>query len=190
MEQHFVVGAAYLLAAVFLIACATKLRSRSGFRLFVTTTGKLTKLSEPVARWVAAGVLVCEATIALLLALPATARLGFFLAGALLSVFIGAVYRAVRGGVFAECGCFGDRSAMLSYPLLARNALLLLVALPGMIVGAGPEGFGYPHSVVAAAAGVLVAIGFVHYYDDLSTKVLLRMQRRAAAEPSRPAAPR
>jgi uncharacterized membrane protein YphA (DoxX/SURF4 family) len=181
VEHCFVLAARCLLAAVFAVAFFTKVRSRSRFRGFVTTTGKLTMLGEPAAARVATAVLACEAVIAVLLALPATSRLGFFLAGALLSVFIVAVYRAVRGGVFAECGCFGDRSAMLSYPILVRNVLLLTVALPGMIVGSpGPEAVEYPHSVPAVAAGLLAAIGFVRYYDLLVAKVLRRMTPRAA----------
>ncbi|KAB2352446.1 MauE/DoxX family redox-associated membrane protein [Actinomadura rudentiformis] len=181
MKDYVLLGAQWSLATVFALAVITKVRSAAGFRAYRTTVRTLTKLSERTALGVAVGVLACEAGAVLLLALPVMPLAGLLLAAGLLLVFMGAVFRAVRKGVFAECGCFGDRSSVLSYPLLVRNALLLMVAMMGLAL----ESSAASGDVEALPAGIAVAVGlalgtgFVRYYDVLVTKVLMRVDPTA-----------
>ncbi|MEV4256345.1 MauE/DoxX family redox-associated membrane protein, partial [Spirillospora sp. NPDC049652] len=122
-----------LVAGIFALAAFSKLRGREEFGRFVTTVRKLTMLSGRAPTLLAGAFAVVEAVTAALIAVPATARAGLWAAAALLVLFVGVVFRAVRGGVFAECGCFGNRSAIMSYPVLLRNLLLLGFALAGLV---------------------------------------------------------
>jgi hypothetical protein len=80
---------------------------------------------------------VTEATVAALLA-AGEVRGGAIAALALLAVFSLAVLRARRlSGDALPCGCFGGRSVRSARRILARNAVLALVAV-ATIAGGGP----------------------------------------------------
>ncbi|WP_067456375.1 MauE/DoxX family redox-associated membrane protein [Actinomadura macra] len=175
MEFYFLLGARCLLITVFTVAVFTKRRSAARFAHFCTTVRNLTMFSERAAVRAAAFVLGCETAVAVLLLLPIH-RIGFVLAAGLLSLFIAVVFRAVRGGVFAECGCFGGRSALLSYPLIVRNVLLLAFAVPGALLApAGPPSLDPLPTGLALITGFLAAWTLIRYYDVLVGKLLRRL---------------
>ncbi|MFC5182595.1 MauE/DoxX family redox-associated membrane protein [Actinomadura harenae] len=164
-------------AVVFVFGYAgyTKLHNGEGFGNFVRTVRMLTKRDGRSVTALAAAFAATEAVAAVLTALPATAFAGFALATALLTLFIGVVLRAVRGRVFAECGCFGGHSAAMSYPLILRNVLLLGFAVPGLLLSAARvPGVSAPAGI-AAAAGLGTAFALVRYYDTVVRLVLLRL---------------
>lgn len=160
---------------VFAVAVFTKSRGTARFTRFRGTVRNLTMFSEKAAARAAAIVLTCEAAAVVLLLLPVY-RAGFALAAGLLSLFVVVVFRAVRGGVFAECGCFGGRSALLSYPLIIRNALLLTVAIPGALLA--PANAPTPNALQTALAlttGALTATALIRYYDALTAMILRKL---------------
>ncbi|HEX2312938.1 MAG TPA: MauE/DoxX family redox-associated membrane protein [Thermomonospora sp.] len=174
MSGVAVVSAQGALATVFGYAFYSKVRGGDRFRAFLTTVRKLMMRSGPLTVGVAVVFAAAEAVAAVLVALPWTSRVGFAVGTGLLVFFIGVVVRAVRGGVFAECRCFGDHSSVLGYPILVRNVLLLGVAVTGLVLAPG-GGAGPVATVCAATAGAVGAAVFVRYYDDVVTAVLLRL---------------
>ncbi|WP_158588045.1 MauE/DoxX family redox-associated membrane protein [Actinomadura logoneensis] len=166
-----------LVAGIFALAAFSKLRGAEDFGRFAITVRKLTMLSGPAPTAIAAVFAVVEAVTAALVAVPATARAGLWLAAALLVLFIGVVFRAVRGRVFAECGCFGDRSAVMSYPVLLRNLLFLALALAGALVGGQSGGVltGLAGRCATLAAGLAAASVLLRGFDRATTAVLGRL---------------
>ncbi|WP_242911089.1 MauE/DoxX family redox-associated membrane protein [Actinomadura terrae] len=174
MREAFALAAQSLTAGIFAVAAFSKLRGREDFERFATTVRKLTMRSGPETTVLAGAFAVVEALTAVLIAVPATATAGLWTAAALLILFIGVVFRAVRGKVFAECGCFGG-SAIMSYPLLLRNLLLLALALAGL---AAPAWEGLAVRGAALAAGLVAAPVLLRSYDRAVTLVLGRVHAR------------
>ncbi|MEV5571653.1 MauE/DoxX family redox-associated membrane protein [Spirillospora sp. NPDC052269] len=160
---------------VFGYAAYTKLRNGEGFGNFVRTVRTLTRRDGRATTVLAASFAVLEASAAVLTVPPPTAFAGFALATALLTLFIGVVLRAVRGRVFAECGCFGGHSAAMSYPLILRNVLLLGFAVPGLLLSATRTPEVSAPAGIAAAAGIGAAFALVKYYDTVVRLVLFRL---------------
>lgn len=182
MADYYLLAARCLLATVFAIAAVTKLGSASGFKRFSITVQKLTMLPERQAVPAAVGLVVGEALITILITLPLTPRAGFALAMVFLLLFISVVFRAVRGGVFAECRCFGDHSSAMSYPMLVRNVLLLTIAAPGVVISPGAAALDPLGVALAVAAGFAVAIAFIRYYDNLARVVFTRLYLPARSD--------
>ncbi|MFI0356935.1 MauE/DoxX family redox-associated membrane protein [Actinomadura sp. 9N407] len=182
MEHYYLIAARCLLATVFAVAFLGKARSARRRQAFRTTVRNL--ISRRAAGPLAGLILCCEAAIAVLLVPPVTARAGFALAAGLLSVFIAGVFRAIRNGIFAECGCFGDHSAVLGYPIIVRNGLLLAVAVPGLVLA--PGAVAVAPALAAAIAGVLVAIVYVRYLDIAMARVLAWLKPRLVPESREP----
>lgn len=160
---------------VFGYAAFTKLRNGEGFGNFVRTVRMLTKRNGRATTVLAGAFAGLEGSAAVLTALPPTTFAGFVLATALLTLFVGVVVRAVRGRVFAECGCFGGHSSAMSYPLILRNVLLLGFAVPGLLLSATRAPEVSAPAGIAAACGLGVAFALVRYYDTIVRVVLLRL---------------
>jgi uncharacterized membrane protein YphA (DoxX/SURF4 family) len=153
-------AARFVLAGVFLVAGATKLRRPAGFRAAVVDYGVLpTPLVTPVAAllpWleVFLGVALLLGVLLVPVALLATV---------VLISFAGGIWVNVRRGRAIGCGCGLARRQQVSNRLVVRNALLaagaLVVALApsGALAvwpGAGAAGSEVSH---LDALGVLVA---------------------------------
>ncbi|MCE0538582.1 hypothetical protein LWF15_24080 [Kineosporia rhizophila] len=179
MEDQILIGARFLLAAVFGIAFIGKARSLQRFRGFVVSVVRLSGTTERTARPVAATVVLLEGIATGLLLFATTAWWGLLLATALLTLFLGVIARAVRAGVLAECRCFGGSGAAMSYPMLIRNGILIAAALPGLVHGLlhglDQPAFAWPGSLAAAAVGVGLALAMVRYYDSLAEMLLVRL---------------
>jgi hypothetical protein len=174
---HLILGQRCLLATVFAIAFAGKVRQVARFRQFMSSIQKLAILPEATARYAASFIVAGEgAATVLLVVLP---RAGFALAAVLLVVFIGVVIRSVRGGIFAECRCFGGAGAVMSNAMIVRNLLLLACALPGLVVASASPLTRPVVDVPVMICGAGVALVFVRYYDAVVRALLVR--RRAAA---------
>ncbi|MEW2355923.1 MauE/DoxX family redox-associated membrane protein [Spirillospora sp. NPDC029432] len=177
------IAARYLLAAVFAVAAYGKVRRARGFGNFVTTVRKLTGLAPERARRVAGAVVAAEIVTACLLAVPPAlpgAPAGPLLAAGLLALFTAAALRAVRAGVFTECGCFGRYGSVMGYPLIVRNVLLLAAAPPAVLVTPSVP---WPALAVPAVAGSAVALVYVRFYDDAARAVLVRLVGRPRTRP-------
>ena len=152
------------LLVLFAVALAGKTRSRAAFAEFVRSTRAL---GGPGGRWatpVAIGVIGAETGVVVLLAVPATARIGFALATVLLMVFTGTTVRAVRTGRRAPCACFGRSSTPVGWPHVIRNGLLLGHALTGLALGPGAVAAG---GAAVASAGAAIVVLLVLRLDDL-----------------------
>lgn len=178
---HLVAFGHALLITVFGTAFFGKVRSRTRFRQFTESIRTLGMLPPRVVRPLVTLLVTVEGATVLWLLTPLPPRVGFLLAAGLLLVFLGVVFRAVRGGIFAECRCFGRGGAVMSNAMAVRNLFLLACALPGALVAPGRLVPPSLASVPALGAGVLGAVLLIRYYDVLVRKLVIRA--RSAPSP-------
>lgn len=134
---------------VFAASAFGKLRGRRAFGEFAAGLGAMEVVPGAWVRPVAAAVVGTEAAVAVLLAAPATTGAGLALAVLLLAVFTGAIALVLRRGTRASCPCFGAATTPFGVRHLARNGVLVAVAVTGLATN-GPGS--------AAAGGVLLAV--------------------------------
>lgn len=152
----------WFLAGVFMAALAHKLTQHQRF-LASLQAYKLLPNQPKVIQLVGAvlTLLECLCVGALLLLQP----FGLFLAAALLSVyFISIAINLARGRQHIDCGC-GDEPTALSWHLLARNSILVVLALAGgsTTVSTGPSWL-----EAAVAAGLtLLGLGIYQTSEQL-----------------------
>jgi hypothetical protein len=164
-----------LLGVVFLAAVATKVRGAAAFGRFAHSLVPFAAVGYRWRRPVAAGVVVAEAAVPVLLAVPAWTLAGFGWAVLVLAAFTAAIVRSLRRGIRAPCHCFGPSARPLGSGHVTRNAALGLAGLVGAVAtlagaaatpGAAPTGPG-PGAVLAAAAlGLALAVP-VLWLDDV-----------------------
>ncbi|MEU5724188.1 MauE/DoxX family redox-associated membrane protein [Micromonospora sp. NPDC047738] len=152
---YLAIGCRSLLAAVFAVAVAGKLRNRQAFVEFVRSIQRMAVVAPSLTRLAAIISVGAEIVVALLLVIPAPGpgTAGFLLAAGLLVGFTVVIVGSMRHGNTAPCRCFGRSEIPLGRRHVLRNALLvavaaagLLASLPGGAVDAGP-------AVVAAVTG-------------------------------------
>ena len=182
--SYVLIGQRCLLATVFLLACFGKVRDAAHLRRFATSIEKLTKLPAGPARAVAWATVAGEGAVPVLLAFAPTARAGFVVATGLLAAFVAVVVRAVRGGVLAECRCFGRAGAVMSVATIIRNLLLIAVAVPGVVMSPTTPATRLGGVALALAVGFAVAVFFARYYDEVTRAVV---RRRSSAKTPGPA---
>jgi len=141
------------LAAVFLTAAISKLLDRDRFGLALKAFGAPARLTAPLS----VAVPVLELALAILLLEAGTAQAAAIGAMALLAVFSVAISRALRLGVEADCGCFGEQPSPVSNATLMRNAGLIVLTAP--VAVAGPGGTLSSAAVPAETVLVLAALG-------------------------------
>jgi methylamine dehydrogenase accessory protein MauD len=170
----FTLALRLMLALVFLIAAAAKLRDRDGSRAAVGAFG----VPEGVAGAIALALPLAELTATVLLVPAATARAGAGLAAALLVVFCAAIARSMARGEAPDCHCFGAlHSAPAGPRTLARNAFLSAAAV--VVVAAGPgtsatAWIGRLSGTAAVLAGAGLAVAVVMAGASALALVLLR----------------
>ncbi|WP_242902743.1 MauE/DoxX family redox-associated membrane protein [Actinomadura terrae] len=164
----------FFFAALFATAVLSKVTHPRRLQQFVQATGKMMMVSWRKAIYIAMAALCCEAGAVVLLLAPGTSRSGFVLVSGLLLVFSAVISGALRRDVFSQCGCFGSTSSRLGHRLLARNILLLAVAL-SCAVSPLPELRPIAiSSWTAAVTGALTALALIRYYDALATLLTRR----------------
>jgi hypothetical protein len=169
--QYVLIGLRSLIALVFVISIASKLRRRHAFDEFLAATIRLSPwpLTAAPARWLAAAVVATELAAVLLVSVSATAPIGFAVAAALLLCFCGAILLALRRGERTPCRCFGSTEQPLGYPQVARNLVLLAAAVLGLAGGRLPtDPPDLPGVLVAVGAGALAAT-VVAAADDITS---------------------
>jgi hypothetical protein len=158
---------------VFVFAVVGKVRNGAAFRAF---TGSLASVPLLPARLrTAAGVAVvgAEALTAVLLAVPATVRIGYAAAAVVLLAFATTVSAGLVRGDPVRCHCFGVDAGRAGPGELARDAALLLAALVGLAasahqapLSAATTGSTAALAALAAAVGTLGAVA-AGYGPDL-----------------------
>ncbi|WP_284746242.1 MauE/DoxX family redox-associated membrane protein [Amycolatopsis sp. RTGN1] len=161
MEYLRAAGAA-LIAVVFAVSSVSKLRD---FRGFARSVPVLVPMPASWVPPVSVAVVVAEASIAVLVVVPATATAGFVLASGLLLAFTVAIAASLRRGQRASCRCFGAADTPVGPRHLARNTVLACLAVLGALA---PEYLPpVAGAAVAVAAGVVVAV-LVIAMDDIA----------------------
>ncbi|MFI6099339.1 MauE/DoxX family redox-associated membrane protein [Lentzea sp. NPDC051213] len=148
-----------LLAAVFLVAVAGKLRTRQGFAEFRDSVAAIAPPWLP-APLVAKAILLGEAAAVVLLAVPGTG-LGYAVAVALLSVFCAGIVLAIRGREAVRCRCFGAGGDVLGPKHLVRNGFLIAVAVAGAFV-TPPASWEEPLTLLTIAVVLLAVVVALH----------------------------
>jgi hypothetical protein len=145
------------LALLFLVAAAHKLRDLGRFR---ATLADYRVLPGGLVAPAAALVVAAELGVATALAVPAGRALGFAGAAGLLAVYAAAIaVNLVRGRRHIDCGCTGPAARRrISGWLVARNAVLALVALAGLLPVVPRPLVWVDALTVAAATATLAAL--------------------------------
>jgi hypothetical protein len=152
-------GCECLLIVVFAFSAVAKLAGKGAFAAFRLATARLVPAVSGLARPLSVAVVGVEVAVAVLLAVPATARTGLVLALVLLSAFTVAITAALRRGETASCNCFGRATTPMGVRHLVRNGLLLTVAGIGLVAGIGARtGAEVPGMALAAASAVVLAV--------------------------------
>jgi thiol-disulfide isomerase/thioredoxin len=181
-------AARLVLAMVFSVAGAAKLRDRAGTREAAVGFGTPEALAGPVAELLP----LAELAIAGLLLFAGTAAAGTIVALALLSLFSAAMAVSLARGRTPDCHCFGQlHSAPTSWRTLVRNGILTAVAalaLAGTLAEPGRSAVAWigrlePAEILALTVGavalVLLAVGGGAFVSLLRSygKVLVRLER-------------
>lgn len=167
--SYLLLACRVMLAAVFVVALFGKVRSRSAYADFRRSVVDWRVLPRRWSVAAAAGTVVGEAGVVLLLALPGTAAIGFAAGALLLAAFTAGIVMALRLGRTATCRCFGASTTTLGAAHVVRNVILVGLCITGAVstAVAGGSELSWPGSVLAltsAAVGVL----FVVRFDDLA----------------------
>jgi hypothetical protein len=166
-------GCHCLLVMVFACSAVAKL-GRDSFAAFRLATARLVPAFRGMATPLAVAVVCAELAATVLLAVPATAPVGLVLGLALLTAFTVAVAAALRRGETASCNCFGRSTTPLQPRHLVRNALLMTVAVSGLVADlAGQAGAEVTGMTLAGAAAVVLAVLVLNFdaLADLFTPV-------------------
>ncbi|MCK4414851.1 MAG: DoxX family protein [Candidatus Eisenbacteria sp.] len=122
-----------VLAGVFLLAAIGKLENPFAFatsiyayRVIPASLALIVGVVMPAIEILAAAALVSGVLW----------RGGAVVLGGMLIVFIAALFQAIVRGIDIDCGCFGSESSSVSFWLIARNYLLLLLALCPLVLDA------------------------------------------------------
>jgi thiol-disulfide isomerase/thioredoxin len=182
-------AARVLLAAVFLVAAAAKLRDGAGTRRAVTELGGV---PPAAAAPVALALPLAELAIVAVLLPAATASAGAVAALALLALFTAAVAVSLARGQTPACNCFGQIHAEpIGTATLARNAVLIALAAFALTGAASAHTIsatawigrlgdaGLAAFVAGAAVAVIAALGAAVIMSVLKRygQVLLRVER-------------
>lgn len=173
--------AAMVLAAVFGVAAFAKLTDRGGLRRAITDFGVPTRVAPLLGRLV----VVCEAAVAVALAVPRWDRGGALAALGLLMVFSAAIALNVSRGRTPACHCFGGlNAAPVGWSTVARNGLLATLA--GFVAADGHFAWFFAIAAVIASAAWAVPAGRA-WTGVTAAPVGLRTERSRKVRPGMPA---
>jgi len=148
----FLIVARFTLAAVFVVAAVAKLADLPGSRRAVEGFAVPARLVRAGAVALPAG----ELLAGILAIFASTAQLGAGLAALLLVAFLTGMVRALRAGRTPDCHCFGQlHSQPVGVETIARNVVLLFIALFIGAVGPGPSVRGWIDDHDAAHVGLV-----------------------------------
>lgn len=167
-----------LLAVVFLVAVAGKVRTRQGFADFRDSIAAIVPLPAAPA---AAAILAGEAAAVVLLAVPGT-RLGYAVVVALLLAFCAGIGLAVRAKKAVRCQCFGAGGDVLGPKHLVRNGVLAAVAVAGAFVPS-PASWEEPLTLLTIAVVLLAVVVALHVLFTYGLVARVRELQERAAPP-------
>jgi hypothetical protein len=149
------------LFVTFATAAASKTLKAGAFAGFRSSLPRLLAVPRRMAPAVALAVVLVEATIALSVVVPALAVAAFGLAALTMAVFAASIVVMIRRGAAEPCHCFGVSSRPPGRLDVARNLVLLVIAVTGFVAAAtSPGTTDLPLAAVAlcAVAGGVLAL--------------------------------
>lgn len=164
--SYVTLTARVLVAGVFLLAVVTKMRGRAAFEDFAESLTAARLVRYRLRHAVAAATVLAEVAVVVLLTVPRTVTAGLALAALVSTVFALGIGLVLRRGTPAACRCFGRSRTVLGAVHVARNAVLVAVALVG-IAAAGTSGPLEPGGVAVALAAAAVLVVVVRFLDDI-----------------------
>jgi uncharacterized membrane protein YphA (DoxX/SURF4 family) len=185
MIFFLVYAARFCVAAVFVTALFGKIRSRAAIGGFADSLVRLASMPRQWSMLLTIGVIVVEAVVAVLVAVPLTARFGSALAALVLCGFTGVLLAAARRGATGSCACFGaargDDTDTAPGTAIVRNAILFALAIVGA-VSDRPDRLGGFGLAVAAVLGVVGAALIIGIGDVIA---LIKPVQKPAGTPAR-----
>jgi hypothetical protein len=168
---------------VFAASFFTKVRGRAAWSSFQSWLARL-PLPYVKQKTTSLAVATTEAIVVVLVIIPATAIEGLAVSAALAAVLSGGLILSLRRGSREPCHCFGTSSDPLSWQHVARNVLLLAVALAGVACSV-TRSTGSPASGVAMAAfaGLAVALCVLFFTDIVALGRPVKATAVPAAHP-------
>lgn len=162
---YAVLGCQLVVAGVFALSSAGKLRDPAGFARSLEPFGIGARARRPLAGALIATELV---VVPLVLWRPLAAA-GLFLAAGLLALFAAAIARTVRAGRRVRCRCFGADGAVLRPAHAWRNGALAGLALAGGALAAtDPAGTIEAGGAVVVAAAAAAVLLLLWAFDDVA----------------------
>ncbi len=167
MSRYVLLCCQFLFGAAFAVSLWSKVHNRRAYADFAAAVPQLAPWAP--ARWAGSGVVLAEAAIVVLVAVPATAPMGLALAAALLVTFTVAIAGTIRRRRAVTCQCFGTSTTPVGPAHLIRNGVLLVCAIAGLLTGlAADPGPVVPEILAAAALTGLVAAAVVVLTDQIA----------------------
>lgn len=164
--SYLTLTARVLVAGVFLLAVVAKMRRRAAFTDFAESLSVARLVRHRLRHVVAAATVLTEVAVVALLTVPMTVTAGLALAALVSTVFAVGIGLVLRRGTHAACLCFGRSRTILGPVHVARNVVLVVVAVIG-IAAAGTTGPLEPGGVAVALAAAAVLIVVVRFLDDI-----------------------
>lgn len=164
-----------LLVVVFGVAVVSKVRSRAAYAEFAASLGDIKWLTGRRRSAVGMAVPALEAAVAVLLVVPVLSVVawGFGVGAGLLAVFVAVTTREVSKGRAIRCRCFGAGGGEIGPAQIARNVVLLVLAIGGLALALAPGshgGVGAPELIVAIGLALIAGLAIVRW-DDLASLV-------------------
>lgn len=153
-----------VLGVVFAVAVVGKLATGHRRREFVNSLSGY-RIPAGWRRLVAYAVIVVELVLVALLVVPSSSALGLGAALGVLAVF---TVTTVRSGNARACHCFGSAGQGTTGSFVARNALLMAMAVIGLVGAISAAGAPASAGTVAAVGIGALAGALVTRWDDLS----------------------
>lgn len=171
--QYLAIGCRSAVTVVFLLAVAGKTLGSGAFAEFVRSVGQMRAVPGSWVMAVARATVAAEALVALLMIAPtgSSVTVGFGLAAVLTVLVSVTVVRVLRSGRRTVCRCFGRSNRPIGIEHLVRNAVLLLLALTGLVSnprGGWTTGTGLTPVILA---GLFIGL-IIASFDDLTHLVL------------------
>jgi hypothetical protein len=145
-------GCRALVATVFTIAVATKLRGGPALMGYLAAAARLGGLRGHQAKPLALLTVGLEGLTVVLLVLPGTPPLGFVVL----------LRAALRRGERIACACFGASVTPIGPVHLVRNGVLIVICLTGLLASAGgPPPPTWPGATAPLLAGMIGAAAVI-----------------------------
>jgi hypothetical protein len=173
MIEYLALACRASLAVVFAMAVLGKVAGKGAFTAFTRSVVAMTTVPERQAVLLARATAYAEGLTALLVIVPTrvTGLIGCILGALLTIAFSVTIPGSLRRGRQVACRCFGRSSAPISKRHLARNTMLLTLAILGALAVPVANPTTLPGALVAVLAGSFLGL-VIATFEDLAQLLL------------------